>query len=150
MSMLESFFSIQRGDSRDVFEGLNIMKHDAFCAEWMNQYPVLFLTLKGVEALSFDEAYETLKVKLSELCILHRDLLNNPNVAEVDKSTFQKLMDKRAELAEIKDSLKQMIVQEEIMKLIERLSKQFNVERFNEDGNSRKRNAARGRSAEGS
>lgn len=35
---------------------------------------------------------------------------------------------------EIKDRLKQMIVQEEIMKLIERLSKQFNVEKFNEDG----------------
>ena len=35
---------------------------------------------------------------------------------------------------EIKDSLKQMIVQEEIMKLIERLAKQFNVTRFNEDG----------------
>lgn len=35
---------------------------------------------------------------------------------------------------EIKDGLKQMIVQEEIMKLIDRLVKQFNVERFNEDG----------------
>jgi peptidyl-prolyl cis-trans isomerase C len=35
---------------------------------------------------------------------------------------------------EIKDSLKQMIVQEEIMKLIDRLAKQFNVTRFNEDG----------------
>ncbi|MBQ7674011.1 MAG: peptidyl-prolyl cis-trans isomerase [Alphaproteobacteria bacterium] len=35
---------------------------------------------------------------------------------------------------EIKDGLKQMIVQEEIMKLIDRLVKQFNVVRFNEDG----------------
>ena len=65
MSMIESFFSIQKGDSHDVFEGLNIMKHEAFCAEWMNQYPVLFLTLKGVEALSFEDAYEKLQVKLA-------------------------------------------------------------------------------------
>ena len=106
MSMMESFFSMQKGDSHDVFEGLNIMKHRAFCAEWMNQYPVLLFTFKGIEALSFHEAYETLKVKLSELCILHHDLLNNQNIAGVDKATFRKLMDKKAELAEIKDSLK--------------------------------------------
>ena len=109
MSMLDSFFSIRKADSHDVFEGLNIMKHEAFCTEWMNQYPVLFMTFKGVEALSFDEAYKTLQVKLSELCIVHRDLLNDPNTAEVDKSTFQRLMEKQADLAEIKDSLKMIM-----------------------------------------
>ena len=40
--------------------------------EWMNQYPVLFVTLKGVEALSFEEAYKTLLVRLSELCKKNR------------------------------------------------------------------------------
>ena len=106
MSMLESFFSIQKGDSRDVFEGLNIMKHETFCAEWMNQYPVLFLTLKGVEDLSFEEAYQTLQVKLSELCIVHRDLLNGQNISDIDKSSFRKLMSQTAPLATVKDSLK--------------------------------------------
>ena len=71
MSMMESFFSKQKGDSHDVFEGLNILKHEEFCAEWMNQYPVLFLTFKGVEALSFEEAYEKLQVKLADLCKTH-------------------------------------------------------------------------------
>ena len=37
MSMMESFFDIKR-DSRAVFEGLNITKHETFCFEWMNQY----------------------------------------------------------------------------------------------------------------
>jgi peptidyl-prolyl cis-trans isomerase C len=35
---------------------------------------------------------------------------------------------------ECKEALKQMVVQEEVMKLIERLEKQYNVEKFNEDG----------------
>lgn len=109
MSMMKNFFSIQKGDSQVLFAGLNIMKHEAFCAEWMNQYPVLFLTFKGVEALSFEEAYKTLEVKLSELCISHRDLLNDQHVAGADISTFQKLMEKKAELAEIKDSLKTLM-----------------------------------------
>ena len=106
MSMMESFFSIQKSDSRDVFRGLDIMKHEAFCAEWMNQYPVLFLTFKGVEALSFDEAYKTLKVKLSDLCKTHEALVESERINSDDKTVFLKLMEKKADLAEIKASLK--------------------------------------------
>jgi hypothetical protein len=36
MSMIESFFDIRR-NSRDVFSGLNITKHEEFCSKWMNQ-----------------------------------------------------------------------------------------------------------------
>lgn len=106
MSMMESFFSIQKSDSRDVFRGLDIMKHEAFCAEWMNQYPVLFLTFKGVEALSFDEAYKTLKVKLSDLCKTHEALVESERINSDDKTVFLKLMEKKADLAELKASLK--------------------------------------------
>ncbi|MBQ9437433.1 MAG: AAA family ATPase [Lachnospiraceae bacterium] len=105
MSMMECFFSIQRGDSRDLFEGLDIMKHEAFCAAWMNQYPVLFVTLKGIEALSFEEAFSTLKAKLSEVCIKHKELLENRVSTETDRMVFKKLMKKEADLAEIKGSL---------------------------------------------
>ena len=106
MSMMESFFSVQKGDCSDLFAGLNIMKHQAFCAEWMNQYPVLFFTFKGVEALSFDEAYKTLMVKLADLCITHLKLLESPKTVQTDRETFKHLMGKTAELAEVKDSLK--------------------------------------------
>ena len=82
------------------------MKHEAFCAEWMNQYPVLFLTFKGVEALSFDEAYKTLKVKLSDLCKTHEALVESERINSDDKTVFLKLMEKKADLAEIKASLK--------------------------------------------
>ena len=109
MSMLDNFFSIQKGNCRDLFDGLNIMRHEAFCAEWMNQYPVLSLTLKGIEGLSFEEAYEILQVKLSEICITHLELLKSPNVAETDKNTFSRLMEKKADIAEIKDSLKMIM-----------------------------------------
>ena len=109
MSMMESFFSIQKGNTRDIFEGLDIMKHEAFCAEWMNQYPVLFITFKGVEALSFEEAYETLKVKLSDLCKTHEKYLESNKLNGDDKAVFQKLIEKKAKLAEIKDSLKMIM-----------------------------------------
>ena len=106
MSMMESFFSIQKADSHDVFEGLDIMRHEAFCAEWMNQYPVLFLTFKGVEALSFEDAYEKLQVKLAGLCKTHEQLLESDKVNEADKKIFQNLMDQEASYANLSDSLK--------------------------------------------
>lgn len=106
MTMMESFFSIQKGDSREVFDGLDIMKHEEFCAEWMNQYPVLFITLKGVEALSFEEAYNSLLVKLADLCRKHRNLADGEKVDAYDKKVFQRLLEKNANLAEVKESLK--------------------------------------------
>ncbi|GHT92168.1 hypothetical protein FACS1894122_05640 [Alphaproteobacteria bacterium] len=48
-------------------------------------------------------------------------------VTESRDSTVQKFED-------CKDALKQMVVQEEVMKLIDRLEKQYKVEKFNEDG----------------
>ncbi len=106
MSMMESFFSIQKGDSRDIFDGLNIMKHEAFCKEWMNQYPVLFLTLKGVEALSFEEAYKMLKVKLANLCKIHDELLESDKIDLDDRQIFLDLKSQKASMESVKDSLK--------------------------------------------
>ena len=48
MTMLEAFFDIRK-DSKGIFADLEIMKHEELCAEWMNQWPVLFLSFKDVE-----------------------------------------------------------------------------------------------------
>ena len=105
LSMMECFFSIQKGDSRDVFDGLNIMKHEAFCAEWMNQYPVLFLSLKDVEGLSFDASYDVLKNRISSLCIKHSFLADDKRIDSTDRNTFLRLKNKEASLAEMKAGL---------------------------------------------
>ncbi|MBQ9010200.1 MAG: AAA family ATPase [Clostridia bacterium] len=105
MSMMENFFSIQKGDSQDLFIGLNIMNHEAFCAEWMNQYPVLFLTLKGVEALSFERAYRMLMVKLSGLCKKHESLLESDKIDSDDRQIFLDLKARQASMEDVKDSL---------------------------------------------
>ena len=85
------------------------MKHEEFCDEWMNKYPVLFLTLKGVEALSYDGAYKMLMVKLADLCKTHEELLNSDSVNESDRKIFQKLMDQEATIEDVKGSLKTLM-----------------------------------------
>ncbi len=108
MSMMESFFDVNR-DSRTLFEGLHITQHEEFCQEWMNQYPVLSVSFKGIEDLNYEDAYNTLKVKLSEICKKHEYLAESPVVNEADRQVFQRLMFEQASLAEVKNSLKTLM-----------------------------------------
>lgn len=104
MSMLQSFFDITR-DSRGIFDGLSVTKHESFCKEWMNQYPVLLLTFKDVTGLNFEEAYGMLVSCIADLCKEHSYLADSDNVNSSDKKIFQKLCDEDANAIQIKKSL---------------------------------------------
>ena len=105
MSMMESFFDVNR-DSAEVFQGLNIVEnHPDFCREWMNQYPVVFLSLKDVEGISFQEAYNMLEGVIANLCIKFADLEKEERTLAADKLVFRRLMFKEASKEEIKNSL---------------------------------------------
>lgn len=58
MSMLKCFFEI--GTDTTFFDGLYISKNQALCEEYMGKYPVVFLSLKSVEGLTFEEARASL------------------------------------------------------------------------------------------
>ena len=54
MSMLKSFFEI--GTDKKLFDGLAISQNQELCDAYMGKYPVIFLSLKGVEGLIYDDA----------------------------------------------------------------------------------------------
>ena len=56
MSMLEHFFSMN-GDKR-IFDGLNISRETALCEEYMGKYPVISVSLKGIDARVYETAYQ--------------------------------------------------------------------------------------------
>lgn len=105
MSMLSNFFSIRK-NSRDIFHGLKIMEHKEFCEKWMNQYPVLFLSLKDIEAESFEGAYKMLQTRLADVCKEIADLAEHPSIDNDDRKIFTKLKAKSADEDEVKNSLK--------------------------------------------
>ncbi len=65
MSMLKHFFEI--GADPALFEGLAISRETDLCEAHMGKYPVVSISLKGVEGLTFDDAYGMLGVFKSSL-----------------------------------------------------------------------------------
>ena len=92
MSMLANFFDIRR-DSQAMFEGLEISKNEALCSEWMNQWPVLFLTFKDVDGLTFASAKEMLLNRIAAIYNDHSYLLEGTRVQENDRKVFERLAD---------------------------------------------------------
>ena len=105
ISMMESFFDINR-DSKAVFEGLAVTAHQDFCKEWMNQYPVLFISFKDVDGLDFESAYVALQGIISAFCFKYTDIFDNDRVDPVDKAAFIALKEKKVEPAAIESSVK--------------------------------------------
>ena len=92
MSMLSHFFDIRK-DSKAMFQGLKIAENTELCDEWMNQWPVLFLTFKDVNGLTFASAKEMLLNRIAEIYNDHSYLLEGPQIRENDRKVFEQLAD---------------------------------------------------------
>ena len=92
MSMLANFFDIRK-DSKAMFEGLEISKNTALCSEWMNQWPVLFVSFKDIDGLTFASAKGMLLERLANLFKAHRYLALSERVDPDDAKIFKKLSD---------------------------------------------------------
>ncbi len=104
MGMLEDFFDISR-DSRAHFEGLKISGDTGLCQEWMNQWPVIFLSLKSAEGLNFSTAYGRLEVLAANLCKEYDFLGHSEKVNAADRELFISLEYQKATQENLTDSL---------------------------------------------
>ena len=104
MSMLANFFDITK-DSRSLFEGLDIAGYPEICRQWMNQYPVLFLSFKDVDGSSFENALGLLKFTISQFCDTHAYLSDGEQITDVQRAIFERLKMQTASLVDIQSSL---------------------------------------------
>lgn len=104
MSMLSEFFDIRKESGR-LFAGLSVAKEKKLCEDWMNQYPVLFLSFKSVEGLGFAKAYEKLKAVISDLYKEHFYLMESDRVDTFSKEMFRQIVSQKATQGIMENSL---------------------------------------------
>ena len=102
MSMLKCFFEI--GADKTLFDGLAISKETALCEECMGKFPVVFISLKDVDGLTFKEAYGKLHEIIQKEIRRLYFLTESSKLSEMDKQAFNKLASTDEEV-EIQKSL---------------------------------------------
>ena len=106
MSMMMSFFEI--GADKKLFEGLEISKDTALCEMYMGKVPVFFLSLKGVEGLTFEIACAMLRrILLSEMRRLSY-LADSKTISENDKAVFSHMLTGQEGIEDVQDSLRML------------------------------------------
>lgn len=90
MSMLRSFFEI--GADASLFDGLYIAENKELCEEYLGKYPVIFLSLKSVEGLTFEDA----KYRMTELIGLEAErfgfLEDSEHLSENEKKRYKAII----------------------------------------------------------
>ena len=104
MSMLKSFFEI--GTDKSLFDGLYISKNKELCDEYMGKYPVIFLSLKGVEGLDFSSARRMLCTIIECEINRHYYLKTSDALTEEDMAQFAKML--QGNDSNIEDSIRML------------------------------------------
>lgn len=103
MSMLKCFF--EAGTDRTLFDGLTISKETALCEEYMGKFPVIFISLKGVDGLNFANAQDMLWEVIQKELRRLRYLLQDDHLSKLDRENFMSLTAAEASDTVIQNSL---------------------------------------------
>ena len=90
MSMLEHFFSIERDQS--IFEGLKISKDTKLCEEYMGKYPVISISLKGINAATYEDAFDFAVRIMKKVARNVQFLLGSDALSDYDKLEYKELL----------------------------------------------------------
>ncbi|MBQ8159184.1 MAG: AAA family ATPase [Clostridia bacterium] len=90
MTMFRDFLDILQ-DSKDIFEGLKIMDYPDVVSKYMNQYPVMFISMKAVTGDDFDKVLQNFAGTISKLCEDNSFLMSSTKVSDVSKALFETL-----------------------------------------------------------
>ena len=91
MSMLKCFFEI--GTDSSLFDGLYISEKHTLCEQHLGKYPVIFLSLKGVEGLNFSEAKRRCIQLIRREAERFYYLKDSERLLDLDKKKYHQLLD---------------------------------------------------------
>ena len=107
MSMLKYYFDCRQKDSKELFNGLKIMKQDEKYKEKLGKYPVIYLTLKDAGLMTYEMMIMQLKTIMMELFYEHKEMLEG-EMSEGERNIFNKILSANATDLDLLNSLKML------------------------------------------
>ena len=99
MTMFESFLKIDprkpfdNSKQIELFKGTKILEDKEFCSKFMGQYPVIDITLKGVNGVTFNAGYKMFADIVYAVANKYKYLLNSSKLDDADKGILRQLTD---------------------------------------------------------
>lgn len=90
MDMLKSFFQI--GGDKAIFEGLDIAGETGLCQRYMGKFPVISISLKGVNGLDYIMARSLMCSEIGDAAMRFYDLLGSERLSDEDKKAYRQLI----------------------------------------------------------
>lgn len=90
MSMLKNFFSIH--SDKKLFDGLKVTKEEVLCEKYMQKFPVILISLKGIESLTYEGAFGMAVQVMNQAASEVDYLIDSKNLTKEDKEAFKKLL----------------------------------------------------------
>ena len=106
MSMLKCFFEI--GTDKSLFDGLRVSEEKALCETYMGKYPVVFVSLKGVDGLTFEDAYRRLRGIIREEALRLSFLKYSEELDADDLRSFLRILSEEDTSADMVSSLRML------------------------------------------
>ncbi len=106
MSMLKSFFEI--GGDKSIFDGLAIRREEELCEAYMGKFPVVFISLKGVDGLTFEDAYERLRQLIRNEAFRLAELRGSMAITDEEKSSYLRIINEKDAFSDISESLRML------------------------------------------
>lgn len=91
MSMLKAFFEVN--SDKKLFDGLKIMKETQLCKTYMGRFPVISISLKGVDGRSFEAACAALRGVVGKEAMRFCSLLESDRMSVEDKRMYSQLIE---------------------------------------------------------
>ena len=90
MSMLKCFF--ETGCDKSLFDGLKVSEDKELCEKYMGKFPVISITLKGVEGLNFEAACSAMRNLIGTEALRFQFLSDSDRLSDREKEMYDQLV----------------------------------------------------------
>ena len=106
MSMLKYYFDCTKKDSKELFKGLKIMEQEEKYTSKLGYYPCIYLTLKDVTEINYENMILNLKTAISDMYLEHIYLLDSDKIYPFEKEQIKEILSYKEDEIVLRNSIK--------------------------------------------